>query len=358
MNLLVKAPGKLFIAGEYAVIEPGSSAVLVAVNRYISLEATESEDIGRVFSTHFSEALTWQITEDGTGHEALEISPRWNNSLIAHILKTLFLFSNERSYSFAPLKLTIKSELERASGEKYGLGSSAALAVAFIKVFNERFQWRLSHVEIFKLALLATWKLQKSSSGADVASSTFGGWIYYSSPDRMKILNYLREHGTSETVAWSWPKLQIEPFEAPQSIKLTVAWSGSPAVTDKLINRQYVDAAEKEGFVSESNKIVDALYEALLADDAKKILLNIKQSKTGLLKHIGRANLEYETPMLATIDRIATENDVLAKISGAGGGDCAIAFTPRKQSVTRMIEEWKNHGIVHLSLSVTEKGKV
>ena len=33
MNIQATAPGKLFIAGEYAVVTPGQPALIVAVNR-------------------------------------------------------------------------------------------------------------------------------------------------------------------------------------------------------------------------------------------------------------------------------------------------------------------------------------
>jgi phosphomevalonate kinase len=36
-----RAPGKLFILGEYAVVEPGEPAVLVAVDRYLRVRLTE-----------------------------------------------------------------------------------------------------------------------------------------------------------------------------------------------------------------------------------------------------------------------------------------------------------------------------
>lgn len=32
-----RAPGKLFVAGEYAVVEPGNQAILVAVDRHITV---------------------------------------------------------------------------------------------------------------------------------------------------------------------------------------------------------------------------------------------------------------------------------------------------------------------------------
>ena len=37
------APGKLYIAGEYAVVEPGHPAVLVAVDHFITVRASPAE---------------------------------------------------------------------------------------------------------------------------------------------------------------------------------------------------------------------------------------------------------------------------------------------------------------------------
>ena len=38
MNIQATAPGKLFIAGEYAVVTPGQPALIAAVNRYVTVE--------------------------------------------------------------------------------------------------------------------------------------------------------------------------------------------------------------------------------------------------------------------------------------------------------------------------------
>ena len=39
-GVVCRAPGKLYIAGEYAVVEPGHRAVLVAVDRFITIRLT------------------------------------------------------------------------------------------------------------------------------------------------------------------------------------------------------------------------------------------------------------------------------------------------------------------------------
>ena len=46
----VRAPGKLYIAGEYAVVEPGFPAVLIAVDRYVTVRVRDAVDTGRITS--------------------------------------------------------------------------------------------------------------------------------------------------------------------------------------------------------------------------------------------------------------------------------------------------------------------
>ena len=38
-----QAPGKLYLAGEYAVVNPGNPALLMAVNRYVEARVSSSE---------------------------------------------------------------------------------------------------------------------------------------------------------------------------------------------------------------------------------------------------------------------------------------------------------------------------
>ena len=41
----VKAPGKLYIAGEYAVTEPGYKSVLIALNRFVTATIEPSTQV-------------------------------------------------------------------------------------------------------------------------------------------------------------------------------------------------------------------------------------------------------------------------------------------------------------------------
>ena len=45
-DVVSRAPGKLYIAGEYAVVEPGHRAVLVAVDRFITVRIASCSPAG------------------------------------------------------------------------------------------------------------------------------------------------------------------------------------------------------------------------------------------------------------------------------------------------------------------------
>ena len=50
----VKAPGKLYIAGEYAVTEPGYKSILIAVNRFVTATIEASNKVeGSIHSQMF-----------------------------------------------------------------------------------------------------------------------------------------------------------------------------------------------------------------------------------------------------------------------------------------------------------------
>ena len=59
-----QSPGKLFIAGEYAVVEPGEPSVLVAVDRHVAVEVEPAHAHGSIASAQYRRApLRWTRDE-------------------------------------------------------------------------------------------------------------------------------------------------------------------------------------------------------------------------------------------------------------------------------------------------------
>lgn len=49
----ISAPGKLFISGEYAVVEPEHPAVIVAVDQFVTVTLEEAERNGSIQSEQY-----------------------------------------------------------------------------------------------------------------------------------------------------------------------------------------------------------------------------------------------------------------------------------------------------------------
>ena len=59
MTVQVRVPGKLFLAGEYAVVEAGYPALIAAINRFLTVSVEESSQ-GSVTSSQQGLTVAWQ----------------------------------------------------------------------------------------------------------------------------------------------------------------------------------------------------------------------------------------------------------------------------------------------------------
>lgn len=328
-----RAPGKLFIVGEYAVVEPGEPAVLVAVDRYLRVRLTELP------------------AQSAANPESMSDHVRAATRAIDELRRERGL--PERFFS-----IETESELDEADGRKYGLGSSAAVTVAAIEALDKLYGLGLSALERFKLALLATIEISPKASGGDLAASTFGGWVRYTSPDRDALRLHREAHGITSTLESElWQGYHVRRLPAPADLRLLVGWTGSPASTEALVSRAAAgaDAADSE-FLAASRACADALCGALLGTTLKgsteTALTAIRQARTLLLKFGEDRGTVIETEMLTALCDSAEQHGAVAKSSGAGGGDCGIALAPRGSDIEGILREWQKLGITPLNLEV------
>lgn len=347
-----RAPGKLFVAGEYAVVEPGQPAVLVAVDRYITVRLTESQDVGHIRSSEYGQApLVW-VREAGSESIVLEHRPA------DYVLSAISAVEELRAELGTPPRyfdLDISSELDDASGRKFGLGSSAAVTTATIAALDEFYSLGLNRTQRFKLALLATIEVAPTASGGDLAASTFGGWIRFTSPDREALRLHRAVHGLASAMSCrEWEGTGVTRLAPPDSLQMLVGWTGSPASTERLVSRVRVPGTESarpyDSFTADSRACVDALVRSFEDDDGSA-LEHIRDARR-LLQRLGAASgSQIETDQLRTLCDIAEEYGAAAKPSGAGGGDCGIALSEVDLPTADILREWERHGIRRLSLS-------
>lgn len=353
MTVVAKAPGKLFIAGEYAVVEPGYPAVLVAVNRFITVTLTESENRGRIHSSEYGMPVEWR--RDTSGQVVVESQVDYVISAIS----TVERIREERGVAPAYFDLSIESELDDADGQKFGLGSSAAVVVATVSAMNTFYGLELTDLERFKLALLATIEISPRASGGDIAASTYGGWIAYSSPDRESLRSFAETHSVSESLeADGWRPFAVRRLHTPPSISLQVGWTGSPASTAALVGSvkkaSPKDSPDYETFLQSSKRCVGQLVSALQADDLEGVTNLLMIARQNLLDLEASSGILIETDKLSLLCDIAERYGATGKPSGAGGGDCGIALIDSDLPVDSMLEEWSSNGIRPLNLMVEE----
>ncbi|NQX10301.1 phosphomevalonate kinase [Microbacteriaceae bacterium VKM Ac-2855] len=349
----VRSPGKLFIAGEYAVVEPGHPAVLVAVDRCVTVRLEPSENEGRVFSEQYGRApVIWRRDHRGVVIGA-EDRP------LDHVLSAIRVVESlAAELGVAPRfsTLTITSELDDADGRKFGLGSSAAVTVATVRALDEFYRLDLSRTQILKLAILSTVDVNPAASGGDVAASVFGGWLRYSSPDRLHVRDVRHGSGVLAALRDPWRGLELDRLAPPSSLRLLVGWTGKPASTarlvDELQSRKWAESAHYTAFLADSRRAVDALSRGLNSDEPEQVLAAIHSARRTLVALGNDAGMDIETDALRALCDVADGHGGAAKSSGAGGGDCGIALLDRGTTVHEVEKAWAEAGIERLPLTV------
>lgn len=403
------APGKLYIAGEYAVVD-GSAAIVAAVNRYVTVKVddenlpTLSPESRKYYGVIVSEKenykpIFWTRSSDGS----IEIL---GDEKYAYVLAAMRVIDSYASECFAPnmdrksYNLHISSELDDAkSGRKYGLGSSAAITVATVRALCKWYGLKPDVPTICKLSLIASSMVKRSGSGGDVAASSCGGWILYRAYDREWLESELGliksgESDFSKLLRKKWPRLEFKRINVSKTLKLLVGWTGSPASSAQLVSsvESSVESSAEGGveggaessvsseiahsftyqdFCNQSEVCVQKLAQSLENFSLEESSLeksSLKESELNNISACFAQNRELlqklsaltgtiiETPKLTRLIEDAIFAGIPAKTSGAGGGDCAIALTTiyEKNRIESMKSAWENHGIMPLNIEVAQ----
>ncbi len=115
-SILVRAPGKLVLLGEYAVLEPGNEALVVAVDRYVRVRLApaaaptlDCPDLGIVALA--GELRDGAIRWGGAGEPALTRKLAFVDQVLALVLER----AHRRGTAVRPFSLRVESELGAGS---------------------------------------------------------------------------------------------------------------------------------------------------------------------------------------------------------------------------------------------------
>jgi phosphomevalonate kinase len=365
----VSAPGKLFLSGEWAVLEVGNPGIVTAVNKRIHAEVEEADrfvvtiddfgikDLGAVFD---GKELVWErkLSDDETAH----------TQFIKGAIESVgqYLGSGELK-SFRMRSWGDQSQIEiDGQIKKVGFGSSAASVVAtvtaLLKLHGHEIESKEAKDRIYKLSAIAHYFIQgKVGSAFDVAASTYGGVFVYQRFDPRWLMQKM-ESGASvkEMVDQEWPSFRVEQLEIPEGFELLIGWTRESASTSVMVKQLNAWAEDnQEEYNKIYDKIADLVKEIIPAWKAKdrERILELARKNEEYLRELGQASgVNIETQELRELSDIANRNRAAGKLSGAGGGDCGIALSFDKEITEKVKNEWINHGLYIVDAMVDHKG--
>lgn len=347
----VSVPGKLMVAGEFAVLEPYQPLVVMAVNRFVHVDLKAAETNELSLLDFQLEKIAWQW--DSPNVIIQETDSRLH--FVQRAMEVTMCYLEENQVALTPIRLQIHSELDDASGVKYGLGSSAAVVTGVVRSLLTYFlKEKPTDMLIFKIASIAHVLTQGNGSGADIAAASFRGVLKYTSFQAEWLLKEWREASSiTDLVLKKWSYLTLERVEFPESLQVLVGWTGTAASTKHLVAKiKQMKNKAYETFLQESKMAVSTILAGMKKGDSTLFLNGIETNRK-ILSELGRtADVPIETDRLYQLAKSAESFQGAGKLSGAGGGDCGIVFVPRGAERGKVYEKWKQSNIVPLDLTV------
>ena len=321
--LVARAPGKLVALGEYAVLD-GAPAVVLAIDRYAEASIEPSAD-GRCRVTMRSAGVEERRFEAGAASGAALVD------LVAAAAPQLAWNAALDSRAFF------------AGGSKLGLGSSAAVLVAWAGAFTA-----FARAEG---AVLATPRVEAlielhrqfqggKGSGLDVAASFTGGAITFS-------------------LAGPGPP-QIGSVRMPNSVGFAGIFAGRSASTPEFVAHYRAwrthRPRESTALVGRLAAQAEAGCAALAEGDAARWLGAFSAYGRGL-QALGEAiGADIVTAEHREIGAAAERLGVAYKVSGAGGGDLGLACAADADRLEAFRDSVRNRGFRVINVSLAEHG--
>jgi phosphomevalonate kinase len=326
MAITARAPGKLVILGEYAVLS-GAPALVMAVDRYVKARIEPSADRRTHFEARLAERRKVTVPAgEPTGY-----------ALVDRVLESM------RAAGVPPWTGTLDSGDFFAQGTKLGLGSSAAALCAWAgawAAYARAHGARVPEPEAAGLIEVHRAYQHGAGSGLDVATSFTGGVIRYALDDR------------------GAPR--IGSVRLPNGVGFAGVFVGSSASTPDLVSRyQAWEAAEPLAAGRLRDRLTGlaaAGCEAASVGDARAFLGAVADYGEAL-EALGVAmGAEIVTGEHRRIGALGRKLGVVYKTSGAGGGDVGLALSLQPDSLRVFRARVAELGFLVVELGIDQQG--
>jgi phosphomevalonate kinase len=333
MEVCLSAPGKLFLSGEYAVLWGGTARLLgVGPRAWAFARTREDREVHLVLAEG---RLQGTVTPLGV---------RWAGEPIpqfAFAARALDVVVRARARESLGLELALSPTAPGPGGHKLGLGSSARAVVLAVESAARLLEVRPP----LALAMLAHAEAQGGKgSGGDVAASSVGGLLRY------------RRWPIERVTSAATLGLGLGEAGAPDVVRLgstallaSYVFSGQSASTPGMIQRaeSALEGAARHRFVESSDELGRELEEGLRAsrfgqvDEACQGLEQLLESLPGVA-----------TPGTTRILALARTAGSTGKVSGAGGGDGCVLFSPDEDARRALLAVLAHRGFVAVPLAI------
>ncbi|KAM3752715.1 hypothetical protein ACB098_03G040400 [Castanea mollissima] len=378
MEVKARAPGKIILAGEHAVVH-GSTAVAASLNlyTYVSLRfptPSDNDEFLRLQLKDLALEFSWPVArikdalpEAGSllSSKPTSCSIETMKSIAALVEEqnipeakiglasgvSAFLWLYSCIHGFKPATVVVTSELPLGSG----LGSSAAFCVALSaallsfsdSVSLDMSQQGWSAFGESELELLNKWAFEGEKiihgkpSGLDNTVSTYGNMIKFRS-------------GNLTLIKSNMPlKMLITNTKVGRNTKALVA-----GVSERTIRHPDAMSLVFNAVDSISNELSTIIQspapnELSITEKEEKIEELIEMNQ-GLLQCMGVSHASIETVLRTTL-----KYKLASKLTGAGGGGCVLTLLPTLLSgtvVDKVIAELESCGFQCLLSAIGGKG--
>ena len=321
--VVASAPGKLMIAGEYAVLE-GAEAIVAAVGRRaiatLRPEGTDSSAIA---------PASGAITADPPAVRSPEVvaTRRRVEARLGVVLG----------------ELTVDTGALEQNGQKLGLGSSAAKAAATAAAIALAHGVDLTlgaeRERILADALVGHRVIAPQGSGADVAAAVLGGYLRF------------RKLGEGvETHVLTWP----------ESLRIQVVWSRASVRTSDMLEATRGlarrDPSRYRACMRSLSDQSEELVSCILASELSGIIEGFHGYGTamGALGKAAGARIIDDT--CERVRSLARAHGGAAKPSGAGGGDVTLAIFSSAEAADSFATQCAHERFEVLSLELGVAG--
>ena len=319
---IVKTCGKLYWAGEYAILEPGQLALIKAIPIYMTAEIKAS-NVYRLYSDMFSYSV--------------DLRPDSSYALIQETVALVEEYLTAQGVELQPFSLEIRGKMER-EGKKFGLGSSGSVVVLVIKAMLAFYERLADRELLFKLASAVLLKRGDNGSMGDIACIVSENLVLYQSFDREKVAQWLEKEELQAVLDRDWG-FSIRNVEPALKFDFLVGWTKEVAVSSHMVKQ--IKNNMNASFLQASKETVANLVKALEVGQEETIIDLLEQASQ-LLEGLSS---DIYTPSLRQLKDASRDLKAVAKSSGAGGGDCGIALSFDQDSTTLLKKRWADLGI-------------